>query len=196
MSAGTPPARADALRRALGEHRAPALPGRRKLRAAAVAVVLEPAEDGPRVLLIRRPVREGDRWSGDLAFPGGLAREGETLRATARREAAEEVGLTLGAPAARLRDRLAVEPRRSRPMLVRPLVYVLDGPAAIAMDPREVAEAFFFPLERIGASGVRFGRVGPLRLPAPYRPVGDRRLWGLSLRIMDELVAALGAKPR
>ena len=61
---------------------------------AAVAVVLAPDPDS--VLLIRRADREGDRWSGHLAFPGGRWSPGDAgLVDTARRETLEEVGLDL-----------------------------------------------------------------------------------------------------
>ncbi|HEU5217398.1 MAG TPA: NUDIX domain-containing protein, partial [Gemmatimonadales bacterium] len=61
---------------------------------AAVAVILAPDPDS--VLLIRRAEREGDKWSGHLALPGGRWSPGDPdLAATARRETIEEVGVDL-----------------------------------------------------------------------------------------------------
>jgi ADP-ribose pyrophosphatase YjhB (NUDIX family) len=58
-------------------------------RRAAVAVVL--SDDGdPALLFIRRQVRAGDPWSGQMAFPGGFrAADDEPVLLTARRETLE-----------------------------------------------------------------------------------------------------------
>lgn len=48
------------------------------------------------VLFIKRVTRSGDRWSGDVALPGGKAEpEDESGRYTAMRETWEEVGIDL-----------------------------------------------------------------------------------------------------
>jgi 8-oxo-dGTP pyrophosphatase MutT (NUDIX family) len=156
---------------------------------AAVAVVIAPREDDAHLLFIRRPNRPGDRWSGDLAFPGGLARVDESIVACARREAHEEVGLTLGKPLGCLRDRHTAHPRRARPMRVRPIVF--EGPADrhTVLDPREVAEAFWVPLRRLvrlpRVLAVR--RVGRVSLPVPALDLDGRILWGLTLGMTLEL---------
>jgi 8-oxo-dGTP pyrophosphatase MutT (NUDIX family) len=67
-----------------------------ELRRASVAVALKDPES-PSVLLIKRADQASDPWSGQVAFPGGKAREGDqTLRDTAIRETREEVGIDLG----------------------------------------------------------------------------------------------------
>lgn len=48
-----------------------------------------------KILLIKRAVRPGDRWSGDLAFPGGHLSENESDYEAVCRETLEEVGLDL-----------------------------------------------------------------------------------------------------
>lgn len=66
-------------------------------RKAAVVVLFRAGAEGREVLLIRRSVREGDPWSGQMAFPGGhLDPSDADLRATALRELEEEVGLESG----------------------------------------------------------------------------------------------------
>jgi len=47
------------------------------------------------ILYIRRSLSPTDRWSGDLAFPGGKSNPGESDRETCERETMEEVGLDL-----------------------------------------------------------------------------------------------------
>jgi len=67
-----------------------------QLKRASVAVTFKDSE-APSVLLIKRADRVNDPWSGQVAFPGGKAQEGDgSLKETAIREAREEVGLDLG----------------------------------------------------------------------------------------------------
>ncbi len=70
-------------------------PSRQKPQAA-VAAILRQGNLDLELLLIRRSQREGDPWSGHLAFPGGrLEEEDATPRGAAMRETFEEIGLNL-----------------------------------------------------------------------------------------------------
>ncbi|HEU4562772.1 MAG TPA: CoA pyrophosphatase [Longimicrobium sp.] len=61
---------------------------------AAVALLLRVHEGRVELMLIRRAERQGDPWSGHMAFPGGRAQpEDAGLAATAARETREEVGI-------------------------------------------------------------------------------------------------------
>ena len=63
---------------------------------AAVALVLRHSEGRLELCFIRRVESEGDRWSGDIAFPGGRYDfDCETPKEAACRETLEEVGLDL-----------------------------------------------------------------------------------------------------
>ncbi|KAI3651747.1 hypothetical protein MP228_003050 [Amoeboaphelidium protococcarum] len=48
------------------------------------------------ILYIKRAERQRDRWSGHVAFVGGIGKEGETESETVRRETFEELGIRLG----------------------------------------------------------------------------------------------------
>jgi 8-oxo-dGTP pyrophosphatase MutT (NUDIX family) len=187
----------ETLRAALGTRVPRRYPRVRGLVRAAVAVVLVPSPEGFGTVLIGRPVRASDRWSGDVAFPGGLARPHELDVETARREAEEEVGLRLGEPLTRLSDRLSLAPGRTRPMRVRPIVFVHEGALDLRPDPREVAMVELAQLRTL-ASAERVPmvrRIGPMRPSFPSIPIGEHVLWGLTLSVLDELFLLMRVRP-
>lgn len=176
---------------ALDAHRPRILPA--WLPGAAVAAVIREGTTGLDLLLVERAQRRGDPWSGDLAFPGGLAQRGDRDRAvTAIRETREEVGLDLEADASRLGrlpDVWAVSPRVYLPMAVSPFVFALERPAKLEPNS-EIAAARWVPLEFLldPAEREHFTRryLG-IRLRFECYPIGEQRLWGLTLRMVDAL---------
>lgn len=147
------------------------------------------------MLVIQRAEREGDRWSGQLAFPGGRSHpEDDDLAATARRETLEEVGIDLSRiPLLGLLDdlepRTPVLPR----LVVRPFVYVLPVPAAFHLNP-EVAAAWWVPLEQFLKPGVygpiEYRRYGTLVRASGYQ-LDIGLLWGMSERILTPLLTLM-----
>lgn len=91
--------RIDHIRRALARKGDPVIERKDDLadqKRAAVAMVLAGEPSSLRLCFVERSHRQGDRWSGDMAFPGGWTKgPEESLRATAIRETHEEVGLDL-----------------------------------------------------------------------------------------------------
>lgn len=171
------------------------LPGRRRLQRAAVAVILADAADtGVSVLLTRRAQRDGDPWSGDMAFPGGRqsADDRDNL-AAAMRETGEEIGLSLTRTdcVGRLSDKLTRSHERPVPMVVTPYVFRLSADAPAPRTSPEIAEVLWLPLaflaDRESRGRMRW-RVGPIRLPLPCYDYGNRRIWGLTLMMLDELM--------
>lgn len=157
-------------------------------RQAAVAVVLTADRD---LLLIRRAERQGDAWSGQLAFPGGKKDPTDAdLLAAATREAREEVDLALdpralGGP---LDDLMA---RPVHDMLVRPYVFVLPDRPPLRPNP-EVAEVHWVSLDALlsgkGRGPMPYSWQG-VSLTLPCVDVGAPvPLWGMSLRIVDDLL--------
>ena len=81
----------------LEKYRPHKLPFRRHVTRASVALIYRGANirEGE-LFFIQRARREGDPWSGDMAFPGGrLERSDTSSRHTAMRETLEETGLDL-----------------------------------------------------------------------------------------------------
>lgn len=164
---------------------------------AAVAAVLGPAGD---LLLVRRTARDGDPWSGHLAFPGGRVEPGEDPFAAALRETEEEVGWALD-PAAylgRLDDLAAVGGRPG--MVIRPFVFaVADPPPPLRPRPEEIAETLWVPLARLladqGRSSMPWRHGGAaITLPKVDLPGSEVPLWGLTLRMVDDLLHRLDGR--
>jgi 8-oxo-dGTP pyrophosphatase MutT (NUDIX family) len=184
----------DELRRALERAPATIAPSAGH---AAVSAVFTPDLD---LLLLRRAARPGDPWSGNLAFPGGRVEPGEDPFDGARREAAEEVGLHLDPSWAlgRLDDLVAVGGKPG--MVIRPYVFLLPGPLPdLVLQPDEVAETLRVPLPRLLADEGR----GPMQwqrgslsmtLPKVDLPGTEVPLWGLTLRMVDDLLHRLDGR--
>lgn len=159
--------------------------------------------DGLEVLLIRRAERAGDSWSGHIALPGGRMELADVDdRATAAREACEEVGVDVAAHGRWLGALDVVRPAGRAPRItVAPHVFAVGGDAEITAN-EEVAAAFWVPLRELNdPSAVTEYLYGagddePRRLPA-IRCRGAL-VWGLTHRVLrqflDRVDAALGAE--
>jgi 8-oxo-dGTP pyrophosphatase MutT (NUDIX family) len=160
---------------------------------AAVAVVLCDGDEGLEVLFIHRAVREGDTWSGQIAFPGGRKELGDAdLLATAIRETREEIGVDL-AGAERLGPLDDLYPRTPvlPPVVVRPFVFSLPTRPPITLS-NEVQDAFWVACSAFDDPSVRrdvtITHRGVTRVFPAY-VLGDRTIWGMTERILTPLVA-------
>jgi 8-oxo-dGTP pyrophosphatase MutT (NUDIX family) len=163
---------------------------------AAVAVVFcAPPGGEPSLLFIERALREGDPWSGHMAFPGGRRdRADPDLAATAAREASEEVGLALGAPFARLDDLANSRNPRLPPLVVSPFAYQLEAKPLLAPN-REVQSTVWIPVSWLvhpdAAFDYRFERESQ-QLSFPALRYDRYTVWGLTYRILVGLFGVLG----
>ncbi len=173
------------------------LPGEGPPEGVSAAVALVLAGEDCDLLLIERAKREGDRWSGHAALPGGRRQSGDAdLIETARRETLEETGVDLAR--ARLLGRLAdVEPLSRRPprVTVRPFVFALPFRPPVAAGP-EAAGHLWFCADRLrdcaGEADVLDGGEHR-RMPAFL--CGSYVVWGMTFRILSQLLDAAGAPP-
>jgi 8-oxo-dGTP pyrophosphatase MutT (NUDIX family) len=167
---------------------------RRFLKRSAVAMILQVRAGQLHILMIRRAEREGDPWSGHMAFPGGrMDRSDAHGYAVAVRETAEEIGLSLGEEdecIGRLSD-LFARPRRGMfGMTVSPFVFRLDREVAFSPN-HEVAEVVWVPLEFLSEPDNRQEMVMDIRglkMVVPCYLYEGRCIWGLSLMMLDELL--------
>ncbi len=147
------------------------------------------------VLLIKRAER--GRHGGQIALPGGELEGNETPQETAIRELHEELGFHAADPEHDIRFVGSLDPAYvpASNFLVQVLVAVAPQTPLITPDPREVAETLgaelglFDPryeVQVVDATGegqlLRYGVI-----PVP----GERRVWGLTARLLCELASRL-----
>ena len=150
--------------------------------------------------MIKRAEREGDPWSGHMAFPGGRMDKTDAHGyAVAVRETEEEVGLTLGPQdqcIGRLSDINARPHKGAFGMAVSPFVFRLER--EVSFSPNyEVAEVVWVPLEFLLDTDNREKMVWEFKgasISMPCYFFGERRIWGLSLMMLDELMDLVEGK--
>jgi 8-oxo-dGTP pyrophosphatase MutT (NUDIX family) len=164
---------------------------------AAVAMLLREHAGAVELLLIRRAVREGDPWSGQMALPGGRSEPQDTdALSTATRETLEEIGVDMREHArllGRLDDTPAIARGRRIGMTISVFVFELVSEPAVQFS-EEVAATAWVPLdELVGDTLVTHfhyeldGR--SYALPA-WNVRGDV-VWGLTHRMITTLLRAL-----
>jgi 8-oxo-dGTP pyrophosphatase MutT (NUDIX family) len=174
-------------------------------REAAIAVVLRLGTDGePELLMIKRAEVDRDPWSGHVACPGGRREPADRdLETTAKRETWEETGIDLATNGRiRTEGRILgvlndVMPRTPvlPPILIRPFVAVVPPDVEITPSP-EVAAAFWVPLSALRERAAWSARLvtvrGTPREEATFSH-GEHVVWGLTERILRQLVGRMGS---
>jgi 8-oxo-dGTP pyrophosphatase MutT (NUDIX family) len=174
-------------------------------RQAAVAIILRerlvPPPSGELatdVLFIRRAEKEGDPWSGHMAFPGGHRDpEDASLLIAAIRETREEIGVDLERDGVFLGslEPHVVQPRlRPIGMYIAPYVFRLDHERTFHLSA-EVAEVVWTPLAPIvsGRNHTEESRIieGATVVFGGYRIAGGHFVWGLTYRMLHAFFGVL-----
>jgi len=132
------------------------------------------------------------RHPGEISFPGGRYDEGEPdLRATALREANEEIGLP--GDAVEIVGALQPTPTIATGYAVYPFVGLIAPGRTWTPSANEVAEVLELPLDALLAG---YGRRRLVRRGVPIRTdtyvVGDHLIWGATARILADLFDRIG----
>jgi 8-oxo-dGTP pyrophosphatase MutT (NUDIX family) len=142
-------------------------------------------------------IRRADHVSshrGQVAFPGGRVDPTDaTLLDTALREAQEEVGIEPGTV-----DVLGAFPEMSTltsGIIVAPFAGVIPESTAMSPSPDEVAEVFEVPLGALSDPRYRGEyQWSANRSKFPAIMYGGQTIWGLTLRITENLLSILHDK--
>ncbi|MEZ5596425.1 MAG: CoA pyrophosphatase [Pseudomonadales bacterium] len=166
-------------------------------RQAAVAIVLRQRGDTPEVLFIQRAEKDGDPWSGHMAFPGGHRDPGDAgLREAAMRETLEEIALDLSAGHyLGALDHHRAQPRgRVLDMLIAPHVFEIEGDPVFRPN-YEVADVVWAPLHELARNERHDTETRPLQgediIFNGYRLEGGHFVWGLTYRILKSFFTTL-----
>jgi len=128
------------------------------------------------------------RHAGEVSFPGGRQDEGEPdLRATALREAEEEIGLP--PDAVEIVGALKPTPTIATGYAIYPFVGVIESGMTWTLSAREVAQVLELSLRELkdGYKRRRLIRRGIPIITDTYT-AGDHLIWGATARIVSDLL--------
>lgn len=118
------------------------------------------------------------------------------------REAREEVGLELDREGTHVGELSAVQAAargRRIPLLVHPFVFAVRDHAPLRPEPREVQATDWVSLGQLLDPARRLERSASFEgreIRLPYYELDAGILWGLTLRVLDELLDAIRSRPR
>ncbi len=175
------------------------LPGRKayfevegtSLKAGVLVLLYE--REGRLSLLLTRRTELVLHHRGQISFPGGEQHPGESLEATALREAEEELGVPLDAASVLGRlTPLYIPPSN---YCIYPTVAFLPGPPpSLKPQPDEVAEAIEVPLDHL-ANPVHRRRetwtIGERTADVPFYEFNGHKIWGATAMVLAEFLTLL-----
>lgn len=164
------------------------------------------ANGDPEILFIRRAARQGDRWTSQVALPGGKRDpEDASDLATSIRETAEEVGLDLDSDkvihVGNLPQRIITTEWGAVPLMVLcPYVFLVTDPALppLRLQPTEIASAHWVPARALMTESLwtyetantsdRYAKRGGALLKYSMRALLGQMLFGATRLVPSESV--------
>ncbi|MGP6239379.1 NUDIX hydrolase [Cuniculiplasma sp. SKW4] len=130
------------------------------------------------VILMKRRKREGDPWSGDISFPGGFLKEGESFRDAAKREFEEETGINRN-HLMEISEMDFFHPVRFKEMNVKPFIFKTKEMFPVKPNDEMIGGGWYdihkLHLERDQNRGEFF-------------QIDDIIIWGLTFRILKAII--------
>jgi len=156
---------------------------------AAVALLLRPANEQLRILVVKRVENPDDPWSGQMALPGGRREpQDQDLKQTVIRETLEETGINildrscfLGVLEA---YRSAVRPG----MRIIPFVVLLQHEPKVRLNGKELERFIWVTPKQLSENkGNAEFSYGVL----PVYKIGDSVIWGMTYFILSRFIRLL-----
>ncbi len=157
---------------------------------AAVALLLKPMNDDFDLLVVKRVNSPRDPWSGQMALPGGKREPKDAdLRHTVIRETLEETGINLE-DRCRFLGTIRTQCSNHKPeMNILPFVILLEHDPTIRLNEKELEKFAWIPLKELakhrGTARFSLGE-------SPAYVIDDYVIWGLTYRIIEELLRIIG----
>lgn len=170
-------------------------------RTAAVAAILKQTAGHTEALFILRATKDGDPWSGQMAFPGGHIESFDaSSKDAAIRETQEEIGLDLNVHARYLGalNEVKANPRsRQIDMVVSPHLFVLENHDVNFAPNYEVADVLWGSLNDMyhgrSATQTQFAMKDDMQTFPGY-DVGGQVVWGLTMRMVEDVFSMIDPK--
>lgn len=168
-------------------------------KASGVALLLCGNSQNLELLFIKRAVNSTDRWSGQIAFPGGKREETDSsLLSACLREVHEEIGYELLSESllGSIDDIQARKRGVHLDFYIEPFVFHITEKPLLVLSPREVEKSYWIPLaylqDKTNATTYEFtAEEVNLKLPGIRLPDGEI-LWGLSYMMLQNFFLKLG----
>ena len=157
---------------------------------AAVVILLRSTKQGFQVLFVKRAKKSTDPWSGQTALPGGKREpEDRNLKQTIIRETLEETSINLLEGCRFLGEMEQFTSIQKPDMKITPFVVMQENEQNIKLN-NELTEYFWTTLKEIdhNKGTVKFGAE---KFPAYI--MGNQKIWGLTYKIVDNLLSLLSA---
>ncbi|KAL9053659.1 MAG: hypothetical protein Q9162_004610 [Coniocarpon cinnabarinum] len=153
------------------------------------------------VLFIKRAARQGDRWQGHIALPGGKQDAGDADdEATAVRETQEEIGIDLrddnAIAVGNLPQRVVTTSWGKVPLMVLcPYVFLLMDPNPVqTLQPTEIASTHWVPLRALLTPSLRTQEHQDVSSRLAKQEFGIKR-WFLRLMLGQMMFSAIRLIP-
>lgn len=161
---------------------------------AAVVILLKQDDEKLCVLFVKRVESPKDPWSGQIALPGGKrAAEDANLKETVIRETREETNINLLVNCRFLGVMEAFQSAPRPDIKVLPFVVLIEDTPPIKLSEKELEGYFWIPVNELvqnkAIAKFAFGE-------APAFIMRGMVIWGLTYRIMKDLITRLGLDHR